>query len=232
MSMFAMVFVVINMPANMAAPATVADISAETANESAAQHDPFTLQLNFTSHPNAGPLLSIKSDEPEIADPDDLLADPFAKGSRYWTLTAGISRDAHIGRIYLAQLSLDDYISDDLAIRWGLTFGYANPDDVEGGVQGGPELGIRWHFFTRERFSIYIDSSVGLIFHENPLTEDSLRFNFDVQAGLGATLQLSDQMHLQSGVRWHHLSNARIRGKEENLGYDGPMLYFGVMKAF
>lgn len=160
------------------------------------------------------------------------MLDPFAKGSRYWSVTLGASRDPDLGRIYLTQFSVDHYIHDDLSIRAGLNFGYARADRTDGGVQGGPELGFRWHFISQERFSTFLDGSAAAIIHENPLTEDSLRFNFDLQAGFGATLHFTDDTHLQAGIRWHHLSNARIRGKSRNLGYDGPLLYGGVMWRF
>jgi hypothetical protein len=179
--------------------------------------------------PAERPIFSL-TDVPAIEP--ELPAHPFARGARYWTVTGGTSHDSSLGRIYLTQFSIDTYVADDFAIRMGATLGYADARQTDGGVQGGPELGFRWHLVNADRFSIYLDGSAATVIHENPMTPESLRFNFDLQAGLGATLQLDDATHLHGGVRWHHLSNARVRGKARNLGYDAPLFYLGIMRAF
>ena len=56
---------------------------------------------------------------------------------------------------------------------------------------GGPEVGVRWHFAQNESWSTFLDGKVGTVFHEEALTPDSLRFNFDLQLGVGdASLSL------------------------------------------
>ncbi len=178
--------------------------------------------VNASAHENAG----------ENQFPSDAPLEPFAKGSRYWSLTFGTSRDPDIGRIYVSQFSVDHYFEEALAFRAGFTIGYTDAERTSGGVQGGPEFGLRWHLLRINRFSMYIDGSVAAVFHQNPLTPNSLHFNFDLQAGLGATLQVEDATHLKAGLRWHHLSNARIRGTSRNLGYDAPIFYVGLMRSF
>jgi len=34
------------------------------------------------------------------------------------------------------------------------------------------------------------------------------------------------------GLRWFHISNGRIKGKEHNVGFDSPLFYAGVMIPF
>ena len=157
---------------------------------------------------------------------------PFGNGSRLWSITAGMSRDKQLGAIGLYQFSADHHVADDLALRVGGTIGYARPTRTPDGLQGGPELGGRWHFDRRGRCSRYLDGSVAAVWHQHSLTPESLRFNFDIQAGVGATYRLHEQLMLKGGLRWHHLSNARVRGKSHNLGYDGPMLYLGTLRPF
>ena len=70
------------------------------------------------------------------------------------------------------------------------------------------------------------------MFQQNPFTERTLRLNFDLQPGAGATYRLSHYTMWQGGFRWHHLSNAQIRGRAHNFGYDGPMLYIKLMRSF
>lgn len=157
---------------------------------------------------------------------------PFSKGSRFWTVTGGASRDESLGWIALTQAGVSHYVIDNFALHYGATLGYANAYRTKGGIQGGPELGIRWHFLPCKRWSLHLDGIAGAVVHQNPLTKQSLRFNFDLQPGLGAMYHIDRNTMLQSGFRWHHLSNARIRGKARNLGYDGPMAYLGLMKSF
>lgn len=155
-----------------------------------------------------------------------------AAGQRVVIATYGSSRDGDIGRVHLSQLALGYYVADGLAAQVGVNLAYADPDEQPNGVQGGPEVGMRWHFLTRRDWSAYLDGSAAAVWHEHPLTANSLRFNFDLQGGVGATRSLTDDTSLMGGLRWHHLSNARVRGRSRNLGYDAPLLYGGLMHRF
>jgi hypothetical protein len=165
--------------------------------------------------------------------PDPLAwPDPFQKGSRYWSVSAGASDDASYGWLSSAQIRGGYYVLDDLAIEYGALFGYIDSTRTPGSVLGGPQLGVRWHFAKHGRWSTYLDGLAGAVFHQHPLSQDSLRFNFDLQAGGGVTYRLSHVMMALSGFRWHHLSNAAVYGREHNLGYDGPMLYLELRHSF
>ncbi len=193
---------------------------------------PVTLELSPAAPETELPRLGFLRTGAGTEDPNGQPADPFAEGSRHWSLTFGTSRDPDLGRIYLSQFSIDHYFEDGLAFRAGLTIGYADAERTSGGLQGGPEFGLRWHFLRVDRFSFYLDGSVATVIHQNPLTPNSLRFNFDLKAGLGATFQLDGDTHLKAGLGWHHLSNARVRGRSRNLGYDAPIVYLGLMRSF
>lgn len=81
-------------------------------------------------------------------------------------------------------------------------------------------------------WSAYLDGLVAPVLHEHALTPQSLRFNFDLEGGVGATRRVAAGLHLNGGLRWHHLSNARVRGKSRNLGYDVPLGYIGLLRNF
>jgi hypothetical protein len=157
---------------------------------------------------------------------------PFAKDARHWSLTEGFSRSQTKGDVYLTQVHVSRYYRDNLAVLFGGTIGYADAKRADGGVFGGPEVGMRWHFAQDETWSAFLDGTVGAVFHEEALTPDSLRFNFDLQLGIGATYRLSKQTMVLGGLRSFHLSNARIQGKDENLGFDAPLIYIGLMWSF
>ncbi len=160
------------------------------------------------------------------------VSDLFEKGSRYWSVTAGASDDETLGYIYFTQIRVNHYLVENLALEYGGIFGYADAKRTPAGMLSGPEIGVRWHFAKHQRWSTYLEGLVGAVFQQHPLTPDSLRFNFDLQPGAGATYRLSPATILLGGFSWHHLSNAQIRGRAHNFGYDGPTLYLELMKAF
>lgn len=166
------------------------------------------------------------------APPAPPARDPLAEGSSWWSVTGGVSFDDRLGQIHLVQAGLGYGVAPDVGVHFGVTLGYAHSLRTKDHVLGGPEVGAIWRFAQSGRWSGYLDGSAGAVVHEEPLTEESLRFNFDLQAGLGAGYALRGGTLLRGGVRWHHLSNARIRGKPRNLGYDGPLLYAGVTVPF
>lgn len=157
---------------------------------------------------------------------------PFARGTRLISASVGASRDADIGSIRAGHLGADYYPRDNLAVQVGLTLAYADPKTQPNGVYTGPRAGLRWHVLARTDWSAYVDGAVAPVLHEHPLTRESLRFNFDLHGGAGITRRLDDATHLAGGLRWHHLSNARVRGKSRNLGYDAPQAYLGVLRRF
>ena len=169
------------------------------------------------------------------ADPlasDRVAADPFAKGSRAWSVTTGTSYDAGLASVYSTQINISQYIADDVSVEYGAIFGYIDARRMPGGVLGGPELGMRWHFAKRERWSTYLEGLVWAVYQQHPFTDRTLRFNFDLQPGGGATYRFSQNALVRGGLRWQHLSNAQVRGRAHNFGYDGPMLYLGMMETF
>jgi Lipid A 3-O-deacylase (PagL) len=94
---------------------------------------------------------------------------------------------------------------------------------------------LRWHFWQSEDFktTAYIDGGIGVLFSNDNIPYDGTSFNFTPRFGVGFTRQLTDSgWRLQGGLRWNHVSNARITGDLDNPSRDGPMLYFGVLFPF
>lgn len=98
-------------------------------------------------------------------------------------------------------------------------------------------LCVRYHWFHRERWTIFVDAGIGLLFSDNPVnrsgSDDGTDFNFTPRFGGGATYQLTDDgVRLELGLRWAHVSNARISGNDDNPGRDSAMLYAGLIFPF
>jgi hypothetical protein len=124
------------------------------------------------------------------------------------------------------------------ADHWGLyadLTGYAFEQrglfdiDAEG---PGLSLLLRYHFLNRNRFSLFIDGGGGLAFLDEEFPAQGTHSNFTARVGLGATLQLTDDLHLLTGARYFHLSNAARNGMDENPSLDAVEVYLGVLIEF
>lgn len=94
----------------------------------------------------------------------------------------------------------------------------------------GMSLGLRNHHFHRDRWTIFSDVSGGVFeAFQTDVPPGGTRFNFTLRAGLGGTYEIKDNLHLIGGVRYFHLSNARIEGHEHNPNLNGVEVYMGLM---
>jgi hypothetical protein len=172
--------------------------------------------------------------------PEDLEAaapaQPFGtKGQEHWMVASGAAFD----------LEVDDQTTDV-----PLTLGYSKflVDNVElslelsawGHFQEGddaaslnPGFNVRWHFVNRDRWTLFTEVGIGLLFSTDDVPDGGTSFNFTPRAGAGATWRLTDSgVRLIGAARWHHVSNARITGESANPDRDGILFYAGVMFPF
>jgi hypothetical protein len=102
--------------------------------------------------------------------------------------------------------------------------------------QGGPDadvmmldLLLRHHLLHWRRFSFFVDFGVGVSYANARTPHDGTYFNFMEEAGLGTTIQIKDHLHFLGGVRFFHMSNARINGPEHNPSINATQVYAGIM---
>jgi putative salt-induced outer membrane protein YdiY len=102
--------------------------------------------------------------------------------------------------------------------------------------QGGDDTGaaelrliMRHHLIARQRWTIFADVGEGVFEAADRVPPGGTRLNFIFRAGLGATYQLSENTYLIGGIRYYHLSNAKMEGAERNPGINGVEGYVGVM---
>jgi hypothetical protein len=91
------------------------------------------------------------------------------------------------------------------------------------------DLLIRHHILDRGRFSVFLDAGASISCADQRTPYYGTYFNFMEEAGLGATFQLKDNLHLLGGVRYFHLSNARLNGPLHNPSINASQFYLGVM---
>lgn len=88
---------------------------------------------------------------------------------------------------------------------------------------------LRHHLFHWQRFSFFIDFGVGVSYANERTPPHGTYFNFMEEAGLGSTVYIKDNLHLLTGVRFFHMSNARIDGPEHNPSLNAWQVYAGIM---
>ncbi len=119
-------------------------------------------------------------------------------------------------------------------IEMGLEAGawyFNQPGDNEAGASG--VMLFRWHFINRETWSAYAMAGIGVLAATGNVPDTGTSFDLLPRVGVGITKQLTDDgLRLDVGVRWHHISNARIHGDDDNPSRDGAMLYVGLIFPF
>jgi hypothetical protein len=78
-------------------------------------------------------------------------------------------------------------------------------------------------------WTLFADVGIGVLLATDNTPSGGTGFNFTPRAGVGGTWRLNDEgVRLQAGVRWHHISNARINGETRNPDRDGIMGYVAL----
>lgn len=129
-------------------------------------------------------------------------------------------------------LSYNRFLVKDIEwlVEGGLWSFYDRGNDAAYGLSAG--IGFRWHFLTRERWSLFADIGISLLGTTDAVPPEGTEFNFMPRAGLGFTHKIDENIRLIGGVRWHHISNARTRGDARNPARDAPSIYVGLIVPF
>ena len=179
--------------------------------------------------PYAGRALAQETRETETAS-------MFPKG--LWTL--------HLHGAYLPSYETDDEVSygtvggsyyfderHSLLIEFvGYGLDNAGDFDADDAAAGGGNLGLRYQFLEHQRLSFFVEGLAGFLQANHNFPPGGTHFNFALQAGLGATFRIADNMHLIGGARYLHISNAQIEGKDRNPNFNAVGGYLGVMFTF
>ena len=92
---------------------------------------------------------------------------------------------------------------------------------------------VRWHFAEWGRWTMYADVGIGFLAATRAIPTGGTSFDITPRLGGGVTRQLTDEgLRLELGLRWAHVSNARITGDSNNPGRDSVMLYAGLIFPF
>lgn len=156
---------------------------------------------------------------------------PFgAKGSSWVTTGLGVAYDFDDSIDVDVWAGYSNFLIDNVEFRLDLRlFYYAQTGDDAVGAN--PIMMFRWHFYNETPWSAYVDLGIGVFVSSDLVPDGGTGVGFTPTAGLGVTRLLDEStgMRLDLGLRWNHISNARIEGDVRNPGSDGLMIYAGLM---
>jgi len=128
-----------------------------------------------------------------------------------------------------AYVAWNYFLINDLEFSLEAGVWYFNqPGDDQWGGSG--TMAFRWHFVNKRTWSLFLEAGVGLLGASGEVPTGGTSFDFMPRAGGGFTYEFTPGgPRLQAGVRWYHVSNARINGDSNNPASDGVMGFVGVM---
>ncbi len=189
--------------------------------EAAAPEPPAPAAVGLNPEQEAPPVLDMPA------------ARPFgAQGTRWAVFGAGVAIDGDDSTDLGGFAQMTWFIVDDVELggEAGVWHFQQRGEDAAGGSLSAL---IRWHFVNEGRLSLFVDGGIGMLGATDDVPEGGTELNFMPRAGVGATWRPWDgEMRLLLGLRWHHISNARSSGAEDNPSRDGAMLYVGLGVPF
>jgi opacity protein-like surface antigen len=123
------------------------------------------------------------------------------------------------------------YFGDEVSLGLELQ-GYFVDQEEHDTELGGASLVLRWHFLASENYTLFFDGGLGGSYSGFDVPEDGTHFNYTARGGGGITRKLRDDLHLLGGVRFWHLSNGNLHGRDENPSQDGVQYFIGLMFTF
>ena len=148
--------------------------------------------------------------------------DTFTMSLNYQGERKGLDRS-----VSSVSVGREHYFIDNGALGLQL-LGYYTHDDEDGVGIGGNGYG-RYHFFTRQHFSIYGDVLGGVFVGTQDFPTGGTALNFTYAGGPGVSLEIDERTHLMMGVRFQHVSNGFISGRDRNPIFNSFGGYVGLM---
>jgi hypothetical protein len=131
-------------------------------------------------------------------------------------------------QLYSGTLGLGYYFLPSNSLTWeftGLYGSQAGPDVAAGGTN----FLFRTHLLTQRNWSLLIDFGAGIFQADSRIPATGSDFNFTFKTGFGGTIHLFGDTSLLTGIRYEHLSNARLYGEERNPSLNAIEGYVGIL---
>lgn len=90
----------------------------------------------------------------------------------------------------------------------------------------------RYHIVDRSWGSVFGDVGLGGVYSSEAVPEGGTNLNFLPRVGGGVSFRTSERSRILVGARWHHISNGRLNGDDENPARDELLVFVGWQFAF
>jgi hypothetical protein len=134
-------------------------------------------------------------------------------------------------KLYSADVGVGYYVLDHVALNLEGAAYYVDqkgPDAAQGEIR----LLMRHHLIVKDCWNLFADVGFGISEGSDQVPAAGTRMNFMFRSGLGAGYEIKDNLWLIGGVRYFHLSNAKIEGDDRNPSINGIEGYVGLLFTF
>lgn len=96
----------------------------------------------------------------------------------------------------------------------------------------GATIGARGRVYRRARVSVFWETDVGVSQADTFTPPRGTRFNYLALGGAGAAVRLRPRAHLIASLRWIHISNNSLAGRNRNPDIEAVGPHVGVLIGF
>ncbi len=160
-------------------------------------------------------------------------AKPYGTAGTEWILFGtGVAHDFDSNTDLNLTLGYSGFLAQD--VEWMLELAaWYHSQRGQDALSLNPAMEFRWHFYNKAKTSAFLNVGIGILGATDNVPSGGSGFNFTPRVGIGMTHQVSaDGTRLIAGLRWHHISNARINGEIRNPSRDAPHLYLQLAIPF
>lgn len=204
---------------------------------------PFELALSDEPGSEARTDATATADAPPPAENGFTLFGPSGKrygsaGAKAWTVGGLYANNFKSANDFNVHVAWSNFLADDFEFAVEAAGWYFNqPGQDTGGLSG--SMLFRWHALHDKDYSwsVFADAGIGLLGAFDEVPDGGTEFNFLPRVGGGATFALGPNENGQAprlmiGARWHHISNARIKGDSNNPSRDALAGYIAIVFPF
>ena len=153
----------------------------------------------------------------------------FPRGMEYYRLQAGYQNERTGADQHLATVvfSRGGYFLDNAAAELQLVG--VNGHDEEESFGVGINALAKYHFINLGRFSLYGDVLAGAFWVSQDFPTGGTELNFTYAGGPGLSYKIREGLFLDGGIRFQHVSNFFIEGRDRNPIFNSFGGYVGLM---
>ena len=176
------------------------------------------------------------ADQKATQSPPTDIAPPMDGQSGFagWHLdvTGGFFMEAWDLNLYTEQLfggaiSFSSRISPNWTVGVETSFLHVNQEPIGDVFLPTLSLLLRWTAFRVGETAVFLEGSGGVSYASNEVPNRGTRFNLVSQTGIGIARPLSSRIAVVGGLRWLHLSNNSLNGRDHNPDIQALGLYLG-----